>query len=99
MKALASAQRRPSAKCCFGNTRLRSVQNASLSLPVACHPHKKIIKKIWEKYGMVKSLLLGTAAGLVAVAGAQAADMPVKAAPVQYVKICTLYGDGFYYIP
>jgi hypothetical protein len=46
-----------------------------------------------------KSLLLGTAAGLVAVAGAQAADMPVKAAPVQYVKICSLYGDGFYYIP
>src|SRR5262245_41332223 len=48
---------------------------------------------------MLKSLLLGTAAGLVAVAGAQAADMPVKAAPVQYVKICSLYGDGFYYIP
>jgi len=48
---------------------------------------------------MVKSLLLGTAAGLVAVAGAQAAGMPVKAAPVQYVKICSLYGDGFYYIP
>ena len=48
---------------------------------------------------MVKTLLLGTAAGLVAVAGAQAADMPVKAAPVQYVKICNLYGDGFYYIP
>jgi len=48
---------------------------------------------------IMKSLLLGTAAGLVAVAGAQAADMPVKAAPVQYVKICSLYGDGFYYIP
>jgi len=48
---------------------------------------------------MVKSLLLGTAAGFVAVAGAQAADMPVKAAAVQYVKICNLYGDGFYYIP
>ena len=50
---------------------------------------------------MVKSLLLGTAAGLVAVAGAQAADMPVKApaAPVLYVKICTLYGDGYYYVP
>ena len=48
---------------------------------------------------MVKTLLLGSAAGLVAVAGAQAADMPVKAAPVQYVKICSLYGDGFYYIP
>ncbi len=48
---------------------------------------------------MVKSLLLGTAAGLLAVAGAQAADMPVKAKPVEYVKICTLYGAGFYYIP
>src|SRR6478609_302706 len=48
---------------------------------------------------MGKSLLLGSAAGLVAVAGAQAADLPVKAKPVQYVKICSLYGVGFYYIP
>src|SRR6266851_5204747 len=48
---------------------------------------------------MVRSLLLGTAAGFVAVAGAQAADMPVKGAAVQYVKICNLYGDGFYYLP
>jgi hypothetical protein len=47
---------------------------------------------------MVK-ILLGSAAGMVAIAGAQAADLPVKAKPVQYVKICTLYGDGFYYIP
>jgi hypothetical protein len=47
----------------------------------------------------VKSLLLGTAAGLVALSGAQAADLPVKAKPVQYVKICSLYGAGFYYIP
>jgi hypothetical protein len=55
---------------------------------------------IWgANMNTVKTLLLGTAAGLVAVAGAQAADMPVKAAPVQYVKICSLYGDGFYYIP
>lgn len=48
---------------------------------------------------MVKSLLLGSAAGLVAVAGAQAADLPVKAKPVEYVKICSLYGAGYYYIP
>src|ERR671937_775168 len=48
---------------------------------------------------MVKSLLLGSAAGIVAVAGAQAADYPVKAAAVQYVRICNLYGDGFYYLP
>jgi hypothetical protein len=44
-------------------------------------------------------LLLGTAAGLVAASAAQAADMPLKAKPVQFVKICTLYGDGYYYIP
>jgi hypothetical protein len=48
---------------------------------------------------LVKSLLLGSAAGLAAFTGAQAADLPVKAKPVEYVKICTLYGAGFYYIP
>jgi len=48
---------------------------------------------------MVKSLLLGSAAGLMAVAGAQAADLPVKAKAVEYVKICSLYGVGYYYIP
>ena len=48
---------------------------------------------------MVRSFLLGTAAGLVTVGGAQSADLPVKAQAVQYVKICSLYGDGFYYIP
>src|SRR6201993_3235841 len=48
---------------------------------------------------MVKSLLLGSAAGLVAGAGAQAADLPVKAKPVEYVKVCSLYGAGFWYVP
>jgi len=47
----------------------------------------------------MKSLLLGGAAGLVAVAGAQAADLHVKAKPVEYVKVCSLYGEGFFYIP
>ena len=48
---------------------------------------------------MVNSLLLGSAASLVAIAGAQAADLPVKAKPVEYVKVCSLYGAGFFYIP
>ena len=48
---------------------------------------------------MMKRLLLGSAAGLVAVTAGQAADLPVKAKPVEYVKICTLYGQGFYYMP
>ena len=46
-----------------------------------------------------KSVLFATAAGFISVSGAQAADLPVKAKPVEYVKICSLYGAGFYYIP
>jgi hypothetical protein len=42
---------------------------------------------------------LGSAAGVFAVAGAQAADLPVKAKPVEYVKVCSLYGAGFWYVP
>jgi porin-like protein len=48
---------------------------------------------------MVKSLILGSAAALVAMSGAQAADLPVKAKAVEYVRICSLYGAGFFYIP
>jgi len=46
-----------------------------------------------------KALILGSAAGLLAAGGAQAADLPMKAKAVEYVKICSLYGAGFYYIP
>ena len=46
-----------------------------------------------------RSRLLGIIAGLFTVVAAQAAELPVKAKPVQYVKVCTLYGAGFYYIP
>ncbi|MFZ0841559.1 MAG: porin, partial [Xanthobacteraceae bacterium] len=47
----------------------------------------------------MKGLLLGGAAALATAASAQAADLPVKAAPVEYVKVCSLYGAGFFYIP
>ncbi len=46
-----------------------------------------------------KSIILASAASLIAVGGAQAADLPVKAKAVEYVKVCSLYGPGFYYIP
>jgi hypothetical protein len=50
---------------------------------------------------LVKSLLLGSAAGLAAVAGANAADLPAKkaVAAVEYVRVCSTYGAGFFYIP
>lgn len=49
---------------------------------------------------LAKSLLLGSVAGLAAAAGAQAADLPMrKAAPVEYVRVCSVHGAGFFYIP
>jgi len=49
----------------------------------------------------IKSLLLGSAAALVAVSGARAADAVVVAEPepVEYVRVCDVYGTSFYYIP
>jgi Porin subfamily len=48
----------------------------------------------------IKSLLLGSAAALVAVSGARAADA-VMAEPeaVEYVRVCDAYGAGYFYIP
>jgi hypothetical protein len=48
---------------------------------------------------LTKSFMLGTAAGLVALSAAQAADLPVKAKAIEYVKVCSAYGAGFWYIP
>ena len=47
----------------------------------------------------IKKVLLISAASFVTVVDAGAADLPVKAKPVEYVRICSVYGDGFYYIP
>jgi hypothetical protein len=49
----------------------------------------------------IRSLLLGTAAALVAVSGARAADavMAPEPEPVEYVRVCDAYGAGFFYIP
>jgi len=49
----------------------------------------------------IKSLLLGSAAALVAVTGAQAADAIVAAEPepMEYVRVCDAFGTGYFYIP
>jgi hypothetical protein len=47
----------------------------------------------------IKTLLLSTAAGLVTVTAGQAAELPVKAGSIEYVKVCSVYGAGFYYMP
>ena len=45
---------------------------------------------------LIKSLLLGSAAGIVAIASAQAADLPTKkgAPAAEYVKICSVTVNG-----
>ena len=47
----------------------------------------------------IKRLILGSAATLIAMTGVHAADLPLKAKAVEYVKVCSLYGAGFYYMP
>ncbi|MGY4319268.1 porin [Bradyrhizobium sp. JR3.5] len=47
---------------------------------------------------LTRSVILCSGA-MFAGTGAEAADLPVKAKPVEYVKVCSLYGAGFYYIP
>jgi len=49
----------------------------------------------------LKSLILGSAAALLAVSGARAADavMAPEPEPVDYVRVCDAYGAGFFYIP
>ncbi|MCR9139069.1 MAG: porin [Alphaproteobacteria bacterium] len=49
----------------------------------------------------IKSLLLGSAAAMVAVSGASAADAIIAAEPepVEYVRVCDAFGSGYFYIP
>jgi hypothetical protein len=47
-----------------------------------------------------KSLLLGSAAVLIAVSGARAADVVIiEPEPVEYVRVCDAYGAGWWFIP
>jgi hypothetical protein len=49
--------------------------------------------------GIVSRVLLGTASGFAMLAGAHAAEMGDKSEPLQFVKICSLDGHSYYYIP
>ncbi|PCI05514.1 MAG: hypothetical protein COB78_02645 [Hyphomicrobiales bacterium] len=48
----------------------------------------------------VKSILLSSAAVLIAASTAQAADaIIVEPEPVEYMRICDAYGNGFFFLP
>ena len=49
---------------------------------------------------LLKSALLGSAAAFAAMGAAHAADLPAKkVVPIEYVRVCSAYGAGFFYIP
>lgn len=48
----------------------------------------------------VKGMLMGGAAVMMVVPAAFAADLPVtKSQPVEYVRVCSAEGDGFFFVP
>ena len=47
----------------------------------------------------MRGIVLGGAVAFGVLAGVAGVSAPAQAEPVEYVKICSLYGDGFFYIP
>jgi hypothetical protein len=48
----------------------------------------------------IKSFVLAAAAGIASIGVGSAADLPMtKAEAVEYVKVCSAFGPGFFYIP
>src|ERR1700694_4514475 len=76
-----------------------ATKGTNLRVHCPADPEPSLQNNLEVNMKMVKSLMLGSAAGLIAMSGAQAADLPVKAKAVEYVKVCSLYGAGFFYIP
>ena len=64
---------------------------------------KRRTELFWGPHGAdmftFKKMALASAVSLLGINGLQAADLPVKAKAVEYVRICSLYGAGFFYIP
>ncbi len=55
----------------------------------------------WRSEMNIKSLLIGSATLSAVATGAQAADAIVvpEPEPMEYVRVCDVYGAGFFYIP
>jgi len=48
----------------------------------------------------IKLIMLGAAASMLSLSAAYGADLPMtKAEAVEYVKVCSAFGPGFFYIP
>ncbi len=47
----------------------------------------------------IRAFILCSAASVTTIGSVQAADLPLKEKPIEYVRVCSLYGAGFFYIP
>ena len=65
-----------------------------------CDPTERGRAKQFERRQIMnlKSLLLGSAAALAAVSGAQAADaiVAMEPEPMEYVRVCDAFGTGYF---
>src|SRR5690606_11075385 len=85
-----------------GNSRITTASPERGADPKRCRTGRSGTKrKTGDTQMNIKSLLIGSAAALVMATGAQAADAIVmpEPEPMDYVRICDVYGTGFYYIP
>ena len=82
---------RPGPTTCWGNSPIGGQAKTD----------PRTITMNWRSHmTLIKSILLGSAAGIVAVATAQAADLPTrKAAPVEYVRVCNVGGITGWTLP
>jgi hypothetical protein len=87
----------------FGSVTIPDAAGCDDLLGNAQHPDELAVRRKtdptpttlnWRSHmTLIKSIMLGSAAGIVAVASAQAADLPTrKAAPVEYVRVCNVGG-------
>src|SRR5258708_29801741 len=77
----------------------RGLREPTLGCLHPADPEPSLQSNLEFNMKMVKSLILGSAAGLLALSGAQAADLPPNAKTGEDVRICSPYGAGFFYIP
>src|SRR5262245_43840399 len=90
----------PSCTCCEHTTR-----DGLILLWSQCHiaranrscttvkqgPARDRVRSRGGNMNLLKHLFAGSAAGLFVVQSAFAADLPVKAKPIEYVKVCSAY--------
>src|SRR5258708_30367958 len=76
----------------------RGLREPTLGCLHPADPEPSLQSNLEVNMKMVKSLILGSAAGLLPMGGAQAAGLSAKGQTGEGVSDLSLYGSGFYFI-